>query len=57
MWNRTNKIGDDEKFVRMLLLDLFGVKHLRESSLKTLSTEKIRFVRGTFLKVELSFEI
>lgn len=57
MWNKTNTIGEDEKFVRMLLLDLFGVKHLRESSLKTLSTEKIRFVQGTFVEAELSFEI
>lgn len=47
-WNIRNPvIGYDVKFVRMLLLDIFGTKLLKNSTtINALDAEKIRFIRG-----------
>lgn len=50
-WNR-NKPGivQDTKFLKLLLVDIFKTKLLRESNLTFLDDQKIRFARGMFLR-------
>lgn len=50
MWNNNNRTIDyDEKFLRLLLLDVFGMKVLKVSSLEDLDAGKIRFARGIYI--------
>lgn len=46
-WNvKKPTIALDQKFLRLLLLDIFKAKVLQESSLKNLDAGKLRFARG-----------
>lgn len=48
-WNaKSPTIQHDKKFVRLLLLDIFGTKLLKAptTTIRTLQTGKIRFIRG-----------
>lgn len=49
-WNKEKPyIGEDVRFIRLLLLDVFKATKLITSTLDSLDPEKIRFVRGLFL--------
>lgn len=60
-WNaKSPTIDHDKKFVRLLLLDIFGTKLLKAPTTRiaTLHAGKIRFIRGNYIKMktdELSF--
>lgn len=48
-WNRSKpSIVQDTKFLKLLLVDIFKTKLLKESNLTNLDDQKIRFIRGTF---------
>lgn len=48
-WNKKHEtIYHDDKFVRLLLVNIFKSKLLAMSSLNTLDRCKIRFIRGSF---------
>lgn len=49
-WNiQKPSITQDQKFLRILLLDMFTTNVLRNSSMKNLDAGKIRFARGSIL--------
>lgn len=51
-WNiHKPSIAQDQKFLRLLLLDMFTTNVLRNSSLKNLDAGKIRFARGSILSL------
>lgn len=48
-WNQNDSsVERDIKFIKWLLVDIFGCKILRVSDLHRLDAEKIRFIRGPF---------
>lgn len=56
-WNKKHAtVHHDNKFVKLLLVDVFGAKSLKLSSLSSLDPNKIRFIRGTFFIYEKSTE-
>lgn len=51
-WNLKNPTLDhDDKFVKFLSIRVFTSKVLKQSTLRDLDEEKIRFVRGVFVKL------
>lgn len=47
IWNAEKPtIRQDKKFLRLLVLDIFGTKLLMSSSMGRLDARKIRFARG-----------
>lgn len=54
-WNKKQaSVLHDEKFVKLLLVDVFKTESLAKSTLNTLDQEKIRFVRGVYASIEKS---
>lgn len=48
-WNKNRPtLHHDDKFVKVLLIDIFGVAILEKSSFSALDSDKIKFIRGTF---------
>lgn len=48
-WNKHNSsVVHDTKFIKWLLIEIFGSKILRAETLNTLDAEKLRFIRGLF---------
>lgn len=47
-WNVKNSLHDDDRFVRLLLVDIFTCAVLKTSSFASLDREKIRFIRGKY---------
>lgn len=51
-WNaEKNMLQHDKRFIRMMLLDVFGTKLLKSSSLAELDANKIRFIQGFIFHV------
>lgn len=48
-WNKHSTVHYDTKFLKLLLVDTFGTKALKQSKLDTLDAAKMRFVRGLSL--------
>lgn len=48
-WNSKNpSVNGDEKFIKLIMVDIFTTHMLAESSIDTLDKDKIRFARGSY---------
>lgn len=54
-WNKKQaSVLYDEKFVKLMLVDVFKTESLAKSTLNTLDQDKIRFIRGVYALIEES---
>lgn len=57
-WNKSNAtVLYDNKFVALLLVDVFKTKKLKVSTLSELDERKIRFIRGSFPDYSFHFPV
>lgn len=55
-WNKNSPtVIHDTKFIKWLLIEIFGAKIVRVATLGTLDAEKIRFIRGVYSLVFETF--